>query len=156
MSEAGPLTRLRFKLSLWLAARSMPARIRGLDLAPLIALYEAGPERPYAGLPAAEIVASVRRVTRHPWTMRNRRCLRQGLLAYRYLTLAGYDPELHFGVDRASVGGAKISAHCWIVLDGKVELVPPSPGMVTVFVHDGKGKPAGNLPPIEAIDRTAA
>jgi Transglutaminase-like superfamily len=146
------LLRLRLRVQLWLASRTMPVRIRGRDLAELIAKYEPGAKRPLVGLKAADILDAVRRATRHPWTMRNRRCLRQGLLAYRYLALAGYSPELHFGVEKSSLADPQIKAHCWVVLDDGTELNPPDDGMMTVYVYDGRNRPTGaRLPALDAI-----
>jgi hypothetical protein len=90
--------------------------------------------------------------------MRNRRCLRQGLLAYRYLRLAGFRPALHFGVDRRSLADPDIKAHCWLVLDGEAILNPPDPSMVTVLVYDGPQSLAGaGGAPVPAVaDRSAA
>jgi hypothetical protein len=155
MSER--LLRHRFRLALWLAARTMPIQVRGRDLAPLLADYEPGANRSLVGLDAGYLIKAVQRTTRHPWTMRDRRCLRQGLLAYRYLVMAGFRPALHFGVDRLSLGNARIKAHCWIVLDGKVVLNPPDVTMVTLLVYDGPASLKGARPPAFAVaDRSAA
>lgn len=157
MTAAERLLRGRFRVLLWFTARTMPLRIGGLDLAPLIAAYEPGEVRPLVGLAPDDLLVAIRRVTHHPWAMRDRRCLRQGLLAYRYLTMAGFCPALHFGVDRGSLADQRISAHCWIVLDGKVVLNPPSEGMVTMFVYDGPRSFArARLPSFDAVDRSAA
>jgi hypothetical protein len=137
------LSRRRLAWAVWLAARLMPLRIAGMEMGPLLAAYDPGPATGRCELPPSEIVALVQRMTRHPWTMRNRRCLRQGLLAFRYLTLAGYRPELHFAIDRASLSAARPMAHCWIELDGRPMLNPPSPTMVTLFVYRGRQSFAG-------------
>lgn len=127
----------RLRLAIWLRARLMPLVVGKRALAPILVETEPGANRPYRGLAADEIVGEVRRLTRHPWAMRDRRCLRQGLLAYRYLRLAGYAPSIHFGVDRRSIGDPRIKAHCWVVLDGRTILNPPDPSMVTILVYDG-------------------
>jgi hypothetical protein len=147
---------LRFRTALWVAARTMPLRVRGMGLKVLLELYEPGRSRPFVGVEPGEMLKAVRRVTHHPWGMRDRRCLRQGLLAYRYLSMAGFAPALHFGVDRNSISDPKISAHCWIVLDGKVVLNPPSDAMVTVFVYDGPPSLAGARVPEQVVDRSMA
>jgi Transglutaminase-like superfamily len=146
------LQRLRLWVHLWLAARTMPIRIRRCDLAQLIAKYEPGTKRSFVGLQATDILGVVRHVTRHPWVMRNRRCLRQGLLAYRYLTLSVYRPELHFGLEKSSLADPRIRAHCWVVLDDGAALNPPEDGMMTVFVYDGCNNSTGSrLPALDAI-----
>jgi hypothetical protein len=147
---------LRFRTALWIAARTMPLRVRGMGLKPLLELYEPGGSRPFVGIAPAAMLEAVRRVTHHPWGMRDRRCLRQGLLAYRYLSMAGFSPALHFGVDRNSVSDPRISAHCWIVLDGKVVLNPPGDAMMTIFVYDGPRSLAGARLPEQVVDRGTA
>jgi hypothetical protein len=150
--------RYRLRIALWLRARLLPFVVGRRPLTPILVETEPGSIRPYEGLGADEIVGEVRRLTRHPWAMRDRRCLRQGLLAYRYLRLAGYAPALHFGVDRTSVADPKIKAHCWVVLDGNPILNPPDPSMVTILVYDGPESLAGSrgrtLPAV--ADRDAA
>ena len=77
----------------------------------------------------------MKRATRRPWLMRDRPCLRQGLLAMRFLRLAGYRPVLHFALDRTSVASSVLSAHCWVTLDGKVLLNPATPTMVEILAY---------------------
>ncbi|HEX6000466.1 MAG TPA: lasso peptide biosynthesis B2 protein, partial [Hyphomicrobiaceae bacterium] len=77
----------------------------------------------------------VKRATRRPWLMRDRPCLRQGLLAMRFLRLAGYRPVLHFAIDRTSVSRDVLSAHCWVSLDGEVLLNPATPSMVEILSY---------------------
>jgi hypothetical protein len=67
--------------------------------------------------------------------MRDRRCLREGLLAYRFLRSAGYSPDLVFGVDPRSLDGPKPDAHCWIRLDGRDVFNPPKQPMTIVLRH---------------------
>jgi hypothetical protein len=69
--------------------------------------------------------------------MRDRRCLREGLLAFRFLSMAGYRPVLRFGVERTSLNRSSLSAHCWIELDQTVILNPPTPGMVEILAWRG-------------------
>ncbi len=94
--------------------------------------------RPYRGLDAEHILAAVRAATARPWRMRGRRCLRQGLLGFRFLRLAGFAPLLHFGVEPGSLAVDHLRAHCWITLAGLCVLNPPSDTMVTVFTWDGE------------------
>jgi hypothetical protein len=68
--------------------------------------------------------------------MKDRPCLREGVLADRFLRLAGYRPELHFGVERQSVTQDKLAAHCWVVLDDAVILNRPTTAMIEVLVRD--------------------
>src|SRR5262245_15649728 len=103
--------RLRFRADLWLWARLLPLLAYRRDLSSLLALSEPASARPYAGLEAAEVARHAKRTARRPWFMRDRRCLREGILAHRFLRLAGYEPELRFGIDRTSVSGDLLGAH---------------------------------------------
>jgi hypothetical protein len=62
--------------------------------------------------------------------------LREGVLADRFLRLAGFEPELHFGVERQSIEQHTLKAHCWVVLDDKIILNPPATPMIEVLVRD--------------------
>jgi hypothetical protein len=118
--SSGFATRAAFRMELWLWARLLPFRLpHELSLDAIFALAEptAGQGR-FTGMPAAAIVRAVRRTLRRPVLMRDRRCLREGLLAYRFLAGAGHRPKLHFGVDPDIVASARAKAHCWVTLDG--------------------------------------
>lgn len=127
--------RLRFRAALWWQARVLPARVRNRPLEVVVALARGAPAAHLRDLPVDYILKRVRRTVRRPWLMRDRRCLREGLLACRFLTAAGHAPELHFGVDRASAKTPHLQAHCWVVKDGAVVLNPPDPNMVPIYVH---------------------
>jgi hypothetical protein len=139
-----PPAGLPFTPSLWIAARLMPlwAKRGALDDILRRATPAAG-ESAYRELPPGEIVGAVKAVVRRPWRMRGRRCLREGLLAFRYLTLAGYRPVLHFGLVAGTITTPRPRAHCWIVLDGKTILNPAQEPMIELFAYDGRAVPAG-------------
>lgn len=128
-------TRLRFRIALWLQARLLPWRMwRERPLSEVMALANTPRGIRYRGLPVAYVLDRVARATRRPILMRDRRCLRQGVLAQRFMAAAGHPCELRFGVERASLGDA-IRAHCWLVHDGKPVLNPPGPATVLIFTH---------------------
>jgi hypothetical protein len=127
------LRKARFRLSLWTWARLLPLLVHNRSLGSVVALAHVGTDAPYRGLAPGYIVRRVRRATRRPRLMRDRPCLRQGLLAMRFLRLAGHRPVLHFGVDRTSVARGVLSAHCWVTLDGEVILNPADPAMVEIL-----------------------
>lgn len=128
-------TRVRFRLALWWHARLLPLRVRGRPLDAVIALAHSRGSGGYAALDVPYIVKRVRRTVRRPWLMRDRRCLREGLLAFRFLSAAGHSPELHFGVDRDSIAGPRLKAHCWVVLRGETVLSAAGPAMIPILVH---------------------
>ena len=96
---------------------------------------DAMPEPRYSAIPAPVIAALATSMTRRAWVMRDRKCLRQGLIGYRFLRKAGYMPELHFGISPDSLAKPKISAHCWVELDGLAVIGQSLEGMVTIHVH---------------------
>jgi len=147
-----PSTRLPFAASLWLAARLLPLYAARGSLEDLLAGATPQPgRRDYAEIDPAVIIAAVKRQGKGPWLMRNRRCLREGLLAFHYLALAGHAPRLHFGVVAASLRDVRPRAHCWLTLDGQPTMNPPQEPMVALFAYDGKAMDpaAGHVAPLE-------
>jgi hypothetical protein len=127
------LSRGLFRARLWFNARMLPFRIAGKDFATILKTYEReGPARtPH--WPVAYLERTVRWAVRGPILMRDRRCLRSGLLGYAALKEAGYTPELRFSVDRKSVATERLSAHCWVCVDGVPVINQPMPDHVVVF-----------------------
>lgn len=128
-------TRIGFRIELWWRARVLPLQLHHRPLDAVVALANAAPAMRYRDLPVAYIVKRVGRTVRRPWLMRDRRCLREGLLAFRFMAAAGHAPELHFGIERTSVKGAQLKAHCWVVNAGETVLNPPTETMVPVYIH---------------------
>lgn len=145
------LKKLRFRAALWVWARMVPVWAWNRSLPSLLAVTDPRRKAPYQGLPAHYIARRVKKSTRRPWVMRDRPCLREGILTLRFLRLAGFEPTLHFGVDRESVTQDMLSAHCWVVLDQNIILNPPTPSMVEVLVYAG-----GRLVPPAQADLTLA
>lgn len=135
VSPASLWRRLRFRADVWLAARLLPLRLRGRRFEEVLKAVPVAPRRRYAGLSAEYISRTVFRVTRRPLLMRDRRCLRQGLLGFGYMAQAGLKPELHFAVERDSVPTGQLAAHCWVCVDGQPVLSDRTPDMVTIYVH---------------------
>jgi len=131
----GPLLRALFRGHLWVSARLMPVLIGQGDFESVLKWAPLISPALYRGLPSSYVVASVNRTVRHPWLMRDRRCLREGLLAHRFLRLAGFDPDLRFGVDPKSIHKPRMSAHCWVCLDGRPVVSDSLPGMVEIYRH---------------------
>jgi transglutaminase superfamily protein len=131
----GPLLRALFRGHLWVSARLMPVLIGQRDFESVLKWAPLISPTPYRGLPSSYIVASVNRTVRHPWLMRDRRCLREGLLAHRFLRLASFDPDLRFGVDPKSIHEPRMTAHCWVCLDGRPVVSDSLPGMVEIYRH---------------------
>lgn len=129
------ITKIRFRVALWCEARLLPFRTwRERPLSEVLSLARSPRRTCYAGLPASYILKHVLKTTRHPILMRDRRCLRQGLLAFRFMTAAGYSSELHFGLDRESLGGP-LKAHCWLVHGDRIVLNEPAKTIVPLLIH---------------------
>jgi hypothetical protein len=132
---SGSLDRLAFRLRLWIAARTLPARIAGREFSRILTDASSVPANSWPRFPVPFIARSVRRVARWPILMRNNRCLRTGLVGFAALRRCGYEPRLHFSVDPKSVGRPSLSAHCWVTLDGVEVINARIPGQVQIHVH---------------------
>jgi hypothetical protein len=143
---------LPFEPSLWMAARLLPLYAVRRPLSDL--LRRAAPEpgmHPFAGKDSVEILAAVKRSVNRPKLMRGQRCLREGLLAFHFLSLAGYSPVLHFGMVAETARNPKPRAHCWLSLEGKTVLNPPNEPMLDLFTFDGS-----NMTPNTKVNRGLA
>lgn len=143
----------RFCVATWICARLIPLLAWRVDLLTVFARTTPPPRTPYRGLPAELIAYRVKRAARRPRVMADRPCLREGVLAYRYLRLAGFKPELHFGVDPATLYKAKLGGHCWVVLDGKTILNAPVSEIIPVLVLDQDSRIQATRPPRQAVAR---
>jgi hypothetical protein len=133
---ASAIQHIRFRTALWLWGRIVPVLAWRSDVLTLLRRASPGHRRPYVGLSAAHIARRAKRAVRRPRLMADRPCLREGVLADRFLRLAGYAPELHFGVERNSLADEILRAHCWVVLDGQALLNAPATEMIEVMVRD--------------------
>jgi hypothetical protein len=107
----------------------LPIGKRALPLPRLVRLMRAhscaterDPEREAA---IASIVAWVFK-TRPPGARDN--CLERGLVAYRYLSRAGAEPDLVIGVAKGTEG---VRGHVWVTVDGRA--VHDSPATLSGF-----------------------
>ena len=136
------MLRLRFRVHLWLAARWLPMTAKRRDIEPLLlAATPAAAHAPYRGLASAAVVAAVRKTLARPWRMRGRRCLRESLLAFRFLRLAGHPAVIHFAVAPGRKEGDRLRAHAWVSLDGVCLLDPPGLEMVALYDWNGVAGP---------------
>ena len=162
MRATGERLPLRLRWRLWWLARTLPVAVRRRSLLEL--LRQATPAaadphwRPSAPAAVAPVLAAVAR----PWRMRGRRCLREGLLAYRFLRLGGHPAVIHFGVLAGGAPGERTRAHCWVSVAGEVLVNPPEAEgggrrMVELFRFDGaacdpRGRRLGALPSVAFAD----
>ena len=128
-------SRLLFSIELWFAARALPFLVWRRNFGEVLQLAAAKPSALYLGISPAYVERKIRKTVRGPLFMRDRRCLRIGLLGYRFLCKVGYQPELHFGLEPDSVADSRIDAHCWVCLDARPVIGEPAAGMLTIHVH---------------------
>jgi hypothetical protein len=134
------LKELRFQIDLWTAARTLPFRVYGRSLSEILDLSRARRPNTYRGLSSDYIVKATSRMVRRPFVMRDRRCLREGLLAFHFLEAAGFAPKLYFGIDRSTLSRPDVKAHCWVVCDEEAVLNPPSADMFPILVWPNTGR----------------
>jgi hypothetical protein len=140
LSPSEAWARLCFRIELFVHQHLLPLRIWRADMRQILTSFEPKASTVYSRLDSAYIMRRVRKAVRPPVLMRERPCLREGLLAYHFLRKAGYDPALVFGVDAASLHSVKPEAHCWIRLDGKDVFNPPNRDMTIVLRHSASAR----------------
>jgi len=123
------------RAEIWWSARLVPFAIGTKNLEQALRYADVAAKARFDGLSAEQIADWVLKATRKPWLMRHRRCLRQGLLGMRFMRYAGYAPELHFGLDTRSITSDVLSAHCWVVLDGRPVLNTIHDDMIVIHAH---------------------
>ena len=114
------MRRLVLRAHVWWVACLIPPLDRLLPLNGMLWLLT--PSRwwhPYRGVPPEAIGDLVQRRLAHPRQMKRRACLRQGLMLFHFLCLAGHEPVLHFAVFPAEPAPRPMHAHCWVTLDGR-------------------------------------
>ena len=135
----------RRRLDRWLRSAILRLHVEALVLAipvlavvlPIRKLLEAlTPKRVlrfYRGLEPHQIAAIVASRLRHPWLMRQTRCLRQGLAGYHLMRLAGIPAKLHFAV--YPFDHRRSSAHCWVVSRGACWSAEPERPSAVVLIY---------------------
>lgn len=121
------------RLHLGMLAAILPDTSRRLPLQQLLRLFT--PDRPsrfYSGITEEQLMTILQRRLAHPWRMRGRRCLREGLLCFYFLRLLGVPAELHFGVFEEARHHEY--AHCWVMVEGRCVTKPPEQNYVTIHV----------------------
>lgn len=140
-----------FRRALWWRARWMPMVAKRAPLGRLLRRYTPAVEQRWTLDPDIVAVAA-KAIVAKPRRMRGRRCLREGLLAYSFLRQCGHRPRLHFGVLPASLNTAKVRAHLWVSLNGRVLLNAPAAGYAEILTYDD----TGDLPDGQVAGRLAA
>lgn len=127
--------RFIFNIELWLTARLLPLLVGKKSLEQALALTEASASPRYSWLTPQYLEKRIKRTVRGPFFMRNRRCLRIGILGFRFLRKAGYAPALHFGLAPDSLSSKRIESHCWVCLNAQPVIGESLEHMMTIHVH---------------------
>ncbi len=136
-----PAPPLRLRLHVGLLATMVPLLVRVAPLSRLIRLLTPPAWlRPYRNADECQIVAAVRRRLASPKNMRRRACLREGLVLYHFLRLAGEPAAIHVGVYPPSSDPGRMHAHCWVTLNGRAVSDPPKEAAATMLSHGGDDK----------------
>lgn len=146
-----PFKVLRLKLAARTWALRIPVIAREQNISRLIERTKPTQGTPYAGLAIETVVRCCRKAVRRPILMADRPCLREGLLLQRFLTMAGFEPSLHFGVDKESLMKPIVAAHCWVIVGDRI-INPPTPAMIEIMaVSRGRILSSGSRTPISSV-----
>ena len=126
----------------WLLAGLTPLLVKVMPLKWLLGLLTPpGRFRPYRGLGADQIVEAVRRRLAAPKNMRRRACLREALMLFHFLRLAGEPAVMHFSV-YAPGDDSRMHAHCWVTVGDRAVSSPPGDPHATMLTRgEGLGSP---------------
>jgi hypothetical protein len=120
---------------IWLVATLFPLLERLFPLRGLLWLVERPTGwTPYRGVAAERIIALIDHRLRNPRHMRRRRCLRQGMMLFHFLRLAGVPTIMHFGVLGPATSGQRLHAHCWVNIAGR-DVYPPLGNVAVVHTR---------------------
>jgi len=128
--------RLALRAHIWWTACLIPVLDRLLPLRGV--LWVLTPARwwhPYRGMAPEAIGGLVRRRLAHPRQMKRRACLREGLILFHFLCLAGLEPVLHFAVFPAEAPPRPMHAHCWVTLGDVACSAPAQPPCAEMMRH---------------------
>ncbi len=89
----------------------------------------------YRRIPAEFIVETVHRRLESPRNMKRRSCLREGLVLFHFLKLAGIPAVMHFCVYQQQENSPRMHAHCWVTVDDAAISSPPTDPHVIMFIH---------------------
>jgi hypothetical protein len=123
-------------IHVWIIAAIIPLLVRLLCLKTILQVFTPSPLfQPYRGMSAKDLGGFVKnRLKKRPICMVRRPCLREGLLMFYFLRLAGLEATLHISVYPREVLG-RFHAHCWVTSFGKTISIPPGLKMAEVFSY---------------------
>ena len=120
-------------------AAIIPLLVRVLSLKRILGLFTPSPLfQPYRRLSTEDLIHTVKNRLKRPVCMVRRACLREGLLIFYFLRLAGLESILHISVYPRDKCG-RLHAHCWITSFGRTVSSPPGLEMVKVLSYPNGG-----------------
>lgn len=125
--------RIALGWAIWLDARKLPYQITADHLGDTLAWADVPADPKWHDVDSEFIVRRVRRSVKHPILMRRRRCMRGGLLGFKYLRKAGFVPVLKFAIVEASLNASTPDAHCWVCLNDKPVISDREAGMTELM-----------------------
>lgn len=143
------MRRLVLRAHIWMAACLVVPLVHALPLRWVLrALSPPRWWRPYRGVAPEEVSELVGRRLARPWHMKRRACLREGLVLFHFLCLAGHEPVLHFAVFPPEPRPRAMHAHCWVTLGGRACSAPPREPTAEVMRYDRSAgaRPIGGPP----------
>lgn len=113
-----PMAEHILRMHVWIVATAVPLLVRLFPMRTLLRL--ATPRRRwrlYAGVTGERICLAVQSRLANPRMMRRRACLRQGLMLYHFLRLAGIPAVLNIGAWPPGRDARRLHTHCWVTVN---------------------------------------
>lgn len=127
--------RIALAIHVWIIAAMIPLLVRIFSLKIILEVFTPSPVfQPYRDMAAEDLAGVVKNRLKRPICMVRRACLREGLLMFHFLRLAGLEATLHISVYPREVFG-RFHAHCWVTSSGKTVSNPPGLKMAEVFSY---------------------
>jgi hypothetical protein len=122
-------------IHVWIIAAIVPFLVRVFTLKRILEVFSPSPLfQPYRGIAAEDLAGVVKNRLKRPVYMVRRACLREGLLIFHFLRLAGLEATLHISVlPREELG--RFHAHCWVTSSGRDVSTPTGLKMTEVFSY---------------------
>ena len=119
----------------WLVATFIPLLTRLLPLGRLLRLLTpSGRFTPYRNVQPERLIRIIRNRLNNPRNMRRRACLREGLMLFYFLKLAGAPAVIHIGLHPPDER-PRLHGHCWVSLNGQAVSEPMASPSVTLLTH---------------------
>ncbi len=127
--------RIALVIHVWIVAAIVPFLVRAFTLKKIIEIFSPSPSfQPYRGIAAEDLAGVVKNRLKRPIYMVRRACLREGLLIFHFLKLAGLEATLHISVYPREEFG-RFRAHCWVTSSGRALSTPADLKMTEIFSY---------------------